>query len=511
MTASRTTKSVKNSQVALLHYVLILILGFVSRKVFIDQIGMDVLGLNTTVANLLELLNLAELGIGTAVAVTLYKPLFENDHTTINEIVALQGWLYRRIAYVVLIASVVLMCFFPLIFGKMDLPLWYAYAAFSVFLASALLTYFANYRQAVLSADQKEYKITLSYRVAMLLKRVIQIVAVIYCTNGYIWWLGLELVFAIVASYVLNRTIRKEYPYLHSVANTGQLVKKYPDVVTKIKQIFIHKIGAVVLTQTSPLIIYLYASLTLVALYGNYMLIITSVMALCQALFSSMDASVGNLIAQGNRTHALRVFEELFSVRFFIAVTICVGVYWLTPLFVEIWLGSEYIMDNLTLVLMVGFMYINITRTIVDSFKSAFGLFRDVWASAVEASLNLGLSLLLGYYWGLHGILVGVLISLLAVVFVWKPYFVFKEGFKEKIGTYVKIYAKHFLAAVVAYLLIAYLSTFINIDLHSNIWRFIVSGIVYVGSYALVLFVMLYAGTQGMKDFVSRLKIVLGG
>ena len=147
---SRTAKSLKNTAVALGFYFVNLVLQFFSRKIFLDHLGAEVLGLNTTATNLLQFLNLAELGIGTAIACTLYKPLFDRDTAAINEIVSLQGWMYRRIAWVVIAGAVVLMCFFPWIFRKMPLPLWYAYASFGALLVSALLSYFVNYKQIVL-------------------------------------------------------------------------------------------------------------------------------------------------------------------------------------------------------------------------------------------------------------------------------------------------------------------------------------------------------------------------
>lgn len=96
---------------ALAFYFINLILQFFSRKIFLDYLGAEVLGLNTTATNLLQFLNLAELGVGAAIACTLYKPLAEKDTDTINEIVSLQGWLYRRIAWIVIAGSVVLMAF----------------------------------------------------------------------------------------------------------------------------------------------------------------------------------------------------------------------------------------------------------------------------------------------------------------------------------------------------------------------------------------------------------------
>lgn len=166
--ASRTQKGIKNSKVAMLYYILSMALGFISRKVFIEHLGADILGLNSTAQNLLGFLNLAELGIGSAIAFTLYKPLAQNDYHTIREIITVQGWLYRKISTIVAIGAIVLMCFFPLIFKSMDLPIWYAYASFGIYLYSSLLTYYTNYKQIILSANQEEYKITYSYKLVLL-------------------------------------------------------------------------------------------------------------------------------------------------------------------------------------------------------------------------------------------------------------------------------------------------------------------------------------------------------
>ena len=195
ITESRTAKSIKNSIVALSFYFIGLVLQFFSRKVFLDYLGTEILGLNTTVVNLLQFLNLAELGIGSAISFTLYKPLYSNDKKTINEIVSLHGWMYRNIAWIVIIGSAILMSCFPWIFEKITLPLWYAYASYGVMLVSALLGYFVNYKQILLSADQKDYKIQYSFQTSKLIKVCCQIFALTYFDNAFVWWLILEFIF----------------------------------------------------------------------------------------------------------------------------------------------------------------------------------------------------------------------------------------------------------------------------------------------------------------------------
>lgn len=448
---SRTAKSIRNVKVALLFYFLNLILQFFSRKIFLDYLGSEVLGLNTTAQNLLGFLNLAELGIGSAVAYNLYKPLFENDRNAINAIVSIQGWLYRRIAYIVIAGACVLMCFFPMIFAKAQVPLWYAYGSFIVLLIAALLSYFVNYRQIVLSADQKEYKITLSVQGVKLVKVLLQILAIRFLDHGYVWWMVLEVVMAGVTSWVLDRTIKKEYPWLTPNVSEGKKLKQqYPGVITKTKQVFFHKIGGFVLTQTSPLIIYAYASLTLVAIYGNYMLIVTGVTMLVNALLNSIGAGVGNLVAEGDKKKIKAVFWELTILRMWIASVICFGMYMLSDSFITLWVGKEYILPHMAFIVLIMNTFISLSRT-NDTFIAAYGLYQDIWAPLVEAVLNLGLSILLGYYWDLFGILLGVLISQLIIVYSWKPYFLYSKGFKNNILEYILRYGKYLLSLSFAF------------------------------------------------------------
>ena len=443
--SSRTSKSIHNAKVALAFYCLNLVLQFFSRKVFLDYLGSEVLGLNTTAQNLLGFLNIAELGIGAAVAYNLYKPIYDGDRQAINDIVSIQGWLYRRVAYIVIAGSCVLMPFFPLIFEKAQVPLWYTYGSFIALLISALLGYFVNYRQIVLSADQKEYKITYCVQGTKCVKVLFQLLAIWLLSNGYVWWMALEVVFAIVTSVVLDWAVKKEYPWLQpAIAKGKELQKQYPGIITKTKQVFFHKIGVFVLGQTSPLIIYAYASLTLVAIYGNYMLIVTGVTSLMMALLNSINAGIGNLVAEGDKAKIKTAFWEITILRMWLASIICFVMYVLGHSFITLWVGREYVMPESAYMVLIAITFIGLTRT-NDAFLAAYGLFRDIWAPVTEAALNVGCSILLGYYWGLFGILSGVLISQVLIVCSWKPYFLYRDAFKESVVEYILRYGKYLL------------------------------------------------------------------
>lgn len=141
--------------------------------------------------------------------------------------------------------------------------------------------------------------------------------------------------------------IEKEYPWLQTRDYNGKdLLKEFPKIITKTKQVFVHKFSAVVLGQCAPLIMYGFSSLTIIAYYGNYQLIIGKVGYLLQTIFNSTTAGVGNLIASGNKQHIQDVFWELFDSRFFFSSVTLITIYFVIQPFITIWLGSQYILSD---------------------------------------------------------------------------------------------------------------------------------------------------------------------
>ncbi len=503
---SRTAKSLRNSVVAMAMFVVTFVVQFFSRNVFLDRLGTEVLGLNSTAANLLQFLNLAELGVVTAVGSLLYKPMFEGDEERINDIVSFQGLIYRRVALFILVGGVILSFFFPWFFEKMRLPLWYAYASFGVLLFSSLLGYFFNYRQVLLLADQQDYRHILSYKSVFLVKVLVQMWAVSRFADGYVWWLILEGLFAVVATVSLDVTVRHTYPFLRETGKRlGELRRQYPEMERRVKQIFLHKLGSFVVSQSSPVIIYAFTTLSLVAYYGNYMIIVMAVTSLVTALFSSMGGAVGSLVAEGNKGRILSVFGELFSVRFLFIATFTFAMVIASPALISVWIGPEYVLPELTVALITVNMYLYVSRATVDNFLLAYGLYSDVYSPPVMVTLNLGLSILFGSLWGLNGILLGVDISLFAILFCWEPYYLFTRGLKTPYLRYVRLYARHLLlglvAAVPAWLVYRLL------PVHgANPWATLGMAVLPCLLYLLILAFLLTVTRSGLDRFLHRLR-----
>lgn len=333
--------------------------------------------------------------------------------------------------------------------------------------------------------------------------------AIRYLTDGYVYWLILEVLLSVATAFVLDRVLKRTYPWLNSRPEQGRSLRnKYPLILEKTKQVFFHRIGIFVLAQTSPLIIYAYASLTLVAVYGNYMLIVTGVTMLLSALMASVSAGVGSLVAEGNKKCIKRVFWELTSFQIWIASVICFGIYKLSHSFIILWVGSDYVLESSAFYVLVFITFISLIRT-NDVFIAAYGLFQDIWAPIVEAALNLGFSIGLGYFYGLTGILSGVMISLLIIVCGWKPYFLYKRGFKENIAEYSVRYLKYIVLLGVAVVASIFLLDFFPFFRISNYYDWMVYTLQVLSVYVLISWLLFYFFDQGIKDFSIRVRKII--
>jgi len=510
--ADRTKKSLKNAQVSMFYYFVQLILGFWSRKIFFQYLGSEVLGLDTTAENLLGFLNLAELGVGTSVAYFLYKPLYERDTTTINEIVAIQGWIYRRIAFVIMGASAILMCFFPLIFAKSSLPLWCPYATFSVMLFGSMLSYFINYKQIVLSADQKGYKVTVATQGASVFFQVLLIILLPIVPQPFLFYLFTSFTGKVFGCFWLQHVLRKEYPWLQVPVKKGkELLIQYPGVLQKTKQVFIHHISGVVLLQVSPLIMYAFTSLTVIAFYGNYIILNGKITQLLGTVFNSTGAGIGNLIASKNKERIHSVFWELFDSRLFMSWTMLFCLYYLTEPFITLWLGKEYLLSHTLLILVIISSSIAINRMTVDSFISGYGLFQDIWAPITEAIINLSASFTLGSFYGIEGVLMGTILSQSLIVGLWKPYFLFFKGMQGSPIQYFMMLSGRTALLILCWLLLNCMVSFLDLKSINNYVDFAYYGIIVFIESITLLFIMFYLLTSGMKSFMRRISgLVLG-
>lgn len=502
----RTHKSLLNAEVNIIFYFLTLFLAFFSRKIFLDNLGTEFIGLTGTLGNILGYLNLAELGITASIGYFLFKPLQSNNRQEIQDILSVLGYLYNWIGSIILIGGIIISLFFPLIFAKSALSLGIIYVAFYSILGSSLIGYFINYRQILLTADQKRYLVAIYSQSANIVKIILQIFLAYTYKNLYVW-VAVEFIFGILGCIILNWKINKEYPWLRVNKRNGkQLLKDYPEIITKTKQVFIHRIKDFVLVKSDELFIFLFVSLKMVAYYGNYMIIISKLISLFTAVTSSVGASVGNLVAEGNKPNMLKVFWEMTTIHHTIAATLAFSLYSFIEPFIAHWLGAEYIMDHRILIMLIIYVYLTNSRGSVDAFNYAHGLYADVWSAWAELIINVSITIVCGMMWGIIGILLGKIVSLLAIVVLWKPYYLFSSGFKIPIILYWKNALKNYAISGFSIGAAIYTLRVIPVNPYVNLWNWLLYafiGMLIFLTYDLTA-TMLFA--KGAKDSFNRIK-----
>ena len=253
-----------NARVGFIFYFVSIFLAFFSRRIFLECLGDEFIGLSGTLYSILNFLNISEIGIGTCIAYFLYKPIEEQNHAKICEIVSLFGYLYRIVGTVILTGAFIVSLFFPLIFADKGVPLSLVYFAFYAFLGSHLIAYFINYRQILLDSDQKTYKISIWTQTGGAITTIIQIALAYYTHNPFLW-AAVQFLFSVFTCWMLNWVINREYPWLKTDKRQGrEILKKYPEILVKAKQIFIHRLKNFFLSKSDEILIFAFESLQMV-------------------------------------------------------------------------------------------------------------------------------------------------------------------------------------------------------------------------------------------------------
>lgn len=509
MQESRLKKSLLNARVNLIFYFLNLAISFFSRKIFLESLGAEFIGLTSTLYGILGFLNLAELGVGTAIGYVLYKPLLQKNHLEINQIISVLGYLYRIIGIITLGIGALISCFFPIIFTHTSCSYSIIYTTFYIFLTSSLLSYFVNYKQSLLGADQRNYIVAGYYQTTNILCYLIQIILVYYTQSPFAWII-INLVSSIIYCIILNQKIRKVYPWLETDVELGhKILKKYPEVTQYIKQIFIHRIAGFVQIQTKPLLIYGFVSLETVAFYGNYAIILDKVSALITNCLNSTSSGVGNLIAEGNKSKIYNIFWELFVIRILTTGIIVFSIYHLLEPFISLWLGSGYLLNHSILILVLISLFIEQTRGTTEQFLFGYGLFSDIWAPIIELSISLIIALTGGFLWGLNGILLGPIISMSLVVCIWKPFFLYSRGFKRRIFDYWITVGKFLILLFLSLLSCSIIIKNIPTNPYKSYIDWTIYAITIIPIFTIIYTTLLYISSKSVRDVATRILISL--
>lgn len=456
----RTKNSIRNIIVALAGQLIGILLSFVSRKVFIRVMSSTLLGVNSVFSNLLSVLSLAELGIGTAITFSLYRPLSENNELEIQAIMTFYKKMYRIIAVVVSLMGIAIMPFFPFII-KESVPNIYVY--YVLYLSSTIISYLCAYKRTLIIADQKNYISSICRNIYLVLLNVLQIIVLIY-THSYVVFLVVQIILSFVENLAISKIADKIYPYIRKEGY--ELEKKEKEVIYKnIKALMMHRIGSVVVTNTTSMLLSAIVNIQAAAIYANYKLVYSGINTILTQLYTSLTASVGNLLIEADKEYSYKIYRTIIMVSYWIYGSVSICIYILLNELIQVWIGSIYVESTLYVFLLTASFLIIGVREPTNIFKNAYGLFwNDRYKAVAEAVLNLLLSFILGYKLGVIGVLLAPVISCLSVPFWIEPFVLYKYFFEKSLYKYFLIVLKYILMVLVVGALLNFVFSYFNAE-----------------------------------------------
>jgi O-antigen/teichoic acid export membrane protein len=442
--------------------VLLGIVSFVGRTIFIAHLKTDLLGLNELFATVLYVLSLSELGIGTSITYALYAPLARNDTAQIRTYMRFFKRVYSIVGIVIILLGI---CFTPFIhnFVKTETPITHLELYFLLYLFGVGMTYFFSYKQILLEADQKKYIPSFIICIASIIQIIIQsVLVIVYKSYGlYI----LVFVFCNIAkNIVLGLITNKTYPALKNKNEIVPLTKEqYRSLKNNIKAMFLRKIGEVSIGSIDNILISSFVGLSTLGLYANYQIILEALRSALRVFYSSIAASIGNLCAVETKEKAYSAFTSLNFVNTLLFSYVSVLLVVLLQPTLTMWLGTTYLLDLSTVILIAINFYLTGTRQMVLNYHAAYGLFwADKYNPLAQAVINLSVSLLFVRKFGLDGILLGTAISSLATGIWIEPLVVYRFGFERPVRkyffTYIKLLCVTIFIAVLTYTTTAWIS-----------------------------------------------------
>lgn len=485
---SRTANSLRNIKVGAIGQFFSYLINFVTRKIFIIYLSVEYLGLNGLFSNILTMLSLMELGVGTAIGYSLYRPLALGEHEKIQALMQLYKRAYTLIGVLVLGIGLGLTPLLPFFLGEVpgipNINLIY-----SLFVLNSGLSYFLSYKRTILVADQKKY-IDTTFQYGFQIVKAIGQILVLVISGNYILFLLVMIGSTLAENLAASHKVNQLYPYIKEKEKKSLGESELSKIKKNVLALIFHKIGTVVVNGTDNILMVKFVSLVSAGIYSNYFMILNALNKFINIIFNSLIASIGNMVVEKEKAESKLFFDQVnfFSFWIFGFCSICLLL--LFNPFISLWLGPQYLFDmSVVFVIVINFYLTGMLRPI-RTFSASMGLFWfDRYKPLFESAINLGFSIFLVQKIGLIGVLIGTTISTITVLFWFEPFVLFHFGFELPLGNYFFKYFKYTAITIgigyCTYLLVSLVS------ITSPLLDFLVSMII-CGSAPNVLYFLVY-------------------
>ncbi len=502
MIEGRTKKAVKNIAFNFTNQILTLILSFISRTVFIWGLGASYLGINGLFSDVLGLLSMADLGFNTAMVYSFYKPLAENDYSKMAGLITFYKKVYTIIAIGVSVIGIALVPALPYLINlEMEVPNIRLYYLLS--LSNIVFSYLCVYKTSILSADQNNYKITRVTIFVNVIRSIAQIMAIIIWKD-YTIYLILGCVSVLVNNIVASHIATKEYPFIKEKVELKKEDKK--DIFSNIGSVFLYKVSSVLLNATDNLLISVIIGTLAVGYYSNYLMLQNKISLFYTLIFTSLTASIGNLIVKENSKKRYEIFACEQSISFIVCGVVIPGYTLLVNDLIRVWLGEEYVLSVVVVIASSLNMYLACVLQPLWSYREATGLYKKTkWVMVICAIVNLVLSIILGKWIGLAGILFASALSRLFTYIWYEPKILFREYFElSPFKYYLQLIANFVVIMAITYIA-GWISSFIVVE---SIFYWFIKAII-VGSVSFFIVLILYLNSSGIKIFRKKISYFL--
>nr|WP_296194648.1 oligosaccharide flippase family protein [uncultured Anaerobutyricum sp.] len=439
---SRTRNSLMNIGTNVIGQILQMLLQFVSRTIFVQFLSEEYLGINGLFGNILNLLSLTELGFGTAIIYSLYKPIAENDEKHITQLMNMYRRIYSVVAFAILGIGLLLVPFLDyFIAGESTIP--NLRLLYILYLLNTVFSYFLIYKRSLIEANQKQYICTIYQKFFSIVQNIVQIV-VLFATRNYILYLVVMIFCNIMTNICISRKADCMYPWLK------QGDKSLPDKTERIAiykntlAMSMHKLGTVCVNSTDNILMSALVSLGSVGIYSNYTLITGNVSLFVGLIYNSLTASIGNLGADCGKQKLYDTYRTLNFCCFIITSFCTLCLFSLLNPFLTVWLGEKYIFNMSVVSIITLNYYLSGMRQMTLKFRDALGIFwYDRYKAVAEAVINLVCSVVLTKIYGIIGIFIGTTICNICVNLWVEPHVLYKYGFQQSSKEYYLEYGKY--------------------------------------------------------------------
>lgn len=506
---SRVAKSMKNTIFGMVGLFCSLIVSFITRSIFIRILGVEYNGVNGLFSNVLQVLNLAELGFATSIAYALYKPLKEHDEQTAAMLMHYFAKIYRIIAIIVAVAGCCCIPFLQYLISEdiseLSFSLTELRIYFAIYLANTVCSYLLAYKRTIITADQNNYLITNVDNTCNIVLNILQIV-LLYLTRNFYAYLVTMVAKTIINNLILHLIAGKRYPYLSKYKKDKLPKEEKSQLFKNVQASFCHRIGSVIVFSTSSIVISAFVSLIDAGKYSNYTMIVTNVNNFVNIVFNSITASIGNLCLGDDKEYQYTVFKRISYISNFFAVFTMVCYVCLFNDFIALWL-DESMQFSLVIVIAISLnAMVSYIRKTVNAFKDAMGLFRQDWYKPLlEAGVGIGLAIGLSYVWGTFGVIIGYTIATIVIAIPVENFVLFKYGLKRKATEHVLRLLGTTALSFALTALTYYICTFIPDGIGWFILEF-----VFVVLFATIVYLLVTCRTREFQYYVGLVKRIFG-